>query len=277
MDTCLTSVANVDDPLETAAGKHGQDLPEATHPNCRTWGTAIVAFLCLPALALLDAHTTHYLETWITGYVEWTASAAPWSLLLYSCTTVAVILCSLPLGAMLAAAGPLFTGVYGYRMGLLAATLAMGSAELLAAVLALLVGRSVFRKSAEALLNADDRFSTVRAASKLMAVQGVEMTMVMRLAPLPSGMLSYVLGCTEVRCVDFALGTLVVEVPYAFAVCFASSSAMHWSRFLHFFTHAPLLAGCFVAAFLLLMGGMMLRTVRRYNEILESEDFRGQE
>merc|ERR1712228_35756 len=97
------------------------------------------------------------------------------------------------------------------------------------------------------------------------------MTVVVKLAPLPTGMLSYVLGCTPVSANHFALGSIITAAPYCALTCFVAASAVHWDRFWDTFFKSPprvaafALVVTFIAVAVL---GISLRLRERYRELL---------
>lgn len=248
--------------------KHGGAPTEA---RCHWAFFAIVALIVL-ALVAVDESNTRYVDTVLTAYVDWTSTNLPWSLALYLFTTMIVILATLPASVLVVGAGVIFPSMYGYGAGIVLAVLGMGLASVLAAVIALIIGRFLLRSKVQNILQTDDRFRLVRAADKLMASAGVEMTIVLKVAiPLPIGLHSYILGCTPVSVAHFAIATAIFQTPLYFFIVLATASAAQSAELLSASIDAPAHATC--AGLLLLVAFALvvwfgLNVKQRYAELL---------
>jgi uncharacterized membrane protein YdjX (TVP38/TMEM64 family) len=246
-------------------------MVEATPRSRVGWVVLLSVLGGLFVLTVVDAHNTRYATKVSDAYIDWTAANRPWSLALYIATTTLAILCTLPLSVFVAAAGPLFVGVYGYAEGIMLSALAMTIADVLAGLVALLVGRFLLRESMQNILATDHRFRLVRAVDRLMATQGVELTITVKVAPVPSGTLSYILGCTPVSTTHFVLGSFVAAAPYCALACFFAASAVHWRVFLDAFFKSRARAVAFAVVVVLVFAALTAVTWRlkeRYSELL---------
>jgi len=230
-------------------------------------GMVAVVVVC----TVIDARTTRYVPTFTEWYITWTEEHSPWSLVLYAFTAIVCILCTIPLGAFVVAAGVLFAAVYGYPSGWFLAAFTMICVDIIAGVLALFIGRYCLRSSMVRLLETDDRFRIVKAVDKLIAVQGVEISVIVKLAPVPAGILGYLLGSTPVSVAHYALGTAIAGGPYILATTFLSASATNWTSFLSTFFSSAGSACCFILVVIAFIVGVVLFSTRlkaRYNELL---------
>lgn len=266
------------DPSECASSEESGEAPSTIHGGNRQWVLLVVFIASVLVVTAVDARTTHYLENGVRAYLAWTEATAPWSLLLYMGALVVAEMCTLPIAWLNAGAGPLFADVYGYKLGLLLAIVGMTMADVCAGILAVLIGRSLLRPSLQQMIKEDDRFRVLHAVDGLMDTQGVQMTVIVKAAPIPNGILSYALGCTRVRCIPFAVGSVIVAVPYVACTVFASTSALHLNDLRQTFLQSPLHITLSVIVLLGVIAGIVWmgeRMKKKYNELLENLDTRG--
>lgn len=139
------------------------------------------------------------------------ALAGPWAPVAYVIAFTAVVMVGVPRSAMTLAGGLAFGPVLGIA-------LAYG-ASLIAAVLALLVGRALGQEAVER--RAGPRLRRVQSALQSHSFRGVLLT---RMTPVPFAIVNYSLGALGVRTRPYLLGTAVGLVPGAIAFGSAGGS-----------------------------------------------------
>merc|ERR1712151_149339 len=139
-----------------------------------------------------------------------------------------------------------FAEVYGYLPGLILAILAMSVADVCAGVIALHIGRSCWRPTMRGMLETDQRFRVIYAIEMLMEVRGIEMTLVVKMAPISNGILSYLLGSTPVSTIDFTIASTIASFLYISITCFATTTATHPGGFWKTVSSSPLCTVAFV-------------------------------
>ena len=92
----------------------------------------LFALLCvILVFTIIDSLTLGMMPVVIAAYVKWTQQNAPASLVLYVFVVIVSVIACLPAGLLIAAAGALYTAVYGYAGGIALATVSMVFADVL--------------------------------------------------------------------------------------------------------------------------------------------------
>ena len=118
---------------------------------------------------------------------DWTLEHAPGSFVLFHLIIMALIILCLPYGPLAVLSGALFEAKYG-GWGVVLAGFVLYCSTLTAEYFCYLLGRHKLRATVQRKVNANPELHFLRSLDRLIVEgEGVNMVMLLRLAPLPKG------------------------------------------------------------------------------------------
>ena len=148
---------------------------------------AIVVMLALVFVAIVDGFTTKFGARFSVALADFTLEHAPGSFVLFHLIIMVLIILCLPYGPLAVLSGALFETKYGAG-GVVLAGLVLYCSTLSAEYVCYLLGRHKFKQAVERKVNANPELHFLRSLDRLIVEgEGVNMVMLLRLAPLPKG------------------------------------------------------------------------------------------
>jgi len=173
----------------------------------------IIVMVVLLVLATIDSFTTKFFKSMCAALALWTMQNAPGSFIAYELIIFLFLVFCLPYGPLGVLSGALFYQKYGAK-GVVFAWLALFFVTTVGAAVAFYMARNYFRESVQKQIDKNPKLGFLKNLDKLIANgQGIEMVVLIRLAPLPKGPTNYFLGTTAVTWRDFLIGTVCVNLP----------------------------------------------------------------
>lgn len=205
--------------------KKSDDLPEENHKSSRSMIIAICVMIALILLATIDSFTTKYFQRLCTALANWTMNNAPYSFLVYELVIMIFLVCCLPYGPLGVLSGALFVQKYG-KHGIYIAGFALFTTTLIGACICFILARNNFKNAVQAQIDRSPKLSFLKNLDRLIQNgQGIEMVILIRLAPLPKGPTNYFLGTTSLTWRDFIIGSAIVNLPMSFLdVCIGAGA-----------------------------------------------------
>lgn len=176
----------------------------------------IIIICVLLTLGVIDGFTTTYAKRGSIAFARWTAENEPGSFVLYLVIIIILIVCCLPYGPLSVLMGAVFTDVYGFKKGVLIGILCLFLATMTAAMICFTMARKYFQGFVQRKIGKNPKLSFLRSLDRLIKDgQGLEMVILLRLAPLPTGPTQYFLGTTSVKWVDFLAGNSITNIIFS--------------------------------------------------------------
>ena len=171
-------------------------------------GVALIS-LAVEAAVALPA------RQWLADVVAWLHGAGAWGALAYAGVYISVTALLLP--------GSILTAGAGFAYGPLYGTLLVSPVSVVAASVAFILGRTLFREWVAGRAAADPR---LRAVDTAIRTQGFRIVLLLRLSPLfPFSVLNYALGLTSVGLRDYVLASFIGMLPATFLYVYLGSLA----------------------------------------------------
>lgn len=180
----------------------------------------------------------------------------------------AAIVCCMPSSVL---------GMYvGLLEGFVQGLCTVGIGELLASCCTFILARKIFRKKFEEIFRSKMEQQTwLQAFDKLALHRGIQMSVALRITPIPTCMKNYGLALgTQISFYDFFIGAIIGNIPYNFFFVYSGSRfqdvtelSFHHGRDWRGRLQAAIVEMCFV---LLIMGGM-IRWAKRVMKETETE------
>jgi len=140
---------------------------------------------------------------WLIQFVEWARSAGPLGVLAFAAAYLLCALFLVPGWPLRVGAGLVYGPVWGFAVA--------APMTFVAATIAFLLGRRLFRERIARRIAREPRLAAVDAA---VAENGLWVVLLLRLSPFfPNELVNYGLGATRVRLRDYAIASFVGLVP----------------------------------------------------------------
>jgi uncharacterized membrane protein YdjX (TVP38/TMEM64 family) len=186
--------------------KDGDEPDEGEEKESRTMCIVIVVMVALLLLATLDSFTTRYFKSLCAALAAWTMQNAPGSFVVYELVIFAFLCCCLPYGPLGVLSGALFYQKYG-TFGIFLAGTALFLTTLAGSCVCFMLARYKLKDTVKKQIDNSPKLNFLKSLDRLMDDgQGIEMVVLIRLAPLPKGPTNYFLGTTTVSFRDFFIG-----------------------------------------------------------------------
>jgi len=191
--------------------------------TCSPQKIFIALFLCGFVLFLvIDAFNEKYVATILDTFLDWmkdniVAGSFAFFFVYIICTVLFV-----PGSALTIGAGYIYSETIGTGgLGILCGSLVVWVAATAGASLAFLLGRYVFKESAQKIFR---KYTVMSAVDRVMAERGLKMMLLLRLSPLiPFNVLNYALSSTTVSFVHYEIG-MVAMIPATVAFVYIGST-----------------------------------------------------
>lgn len=171
--------------------------------------TIIVLFLA----GVVDSLTTKFFHKGCVAFAAWTMDNAPWSFVAFEFVIFLFVLFCVPYGPLSVLSGALFYQKYK-KNGIVIAWIALVFVCFSAAIIAFYLARNYFKETVQKKVAKNPKLKFLRNLDKLIeAGQGLDMVILIRVAPFPNGPTNYFLGTTAVTWRDFLVGSMVVGMP----------------------------------------------------------------
>lgn len=165
------------------------------------WKRTIPILLVIACLVFLSGSLN--LGTWIEKALTWIASLGIWGPVAF--TVIYII------STVLLIPGSVLTLGAGFLFGVFKGSIVVSIASTTGATLALLLGRTLFRKRIEGMVLRNPKFKAVDAAVRQ---NGFKIVILTRLTPvIPFSLLNYMYSLTRVRVHDFLIASLIGMIP----------------------------------------------------------------
>ena len=151
---------------------------------------------------------------------------APGSFLVFYLVIDIFIICCLPYGPLSVLSGALMVQQYGHRNGILIGGFALFVCTMIGGCVCFALARYFFRETVQRKLDNTPKLHFLKNLDRLIEDgQGIEMVVLIRLAPLPKGPTNYFLGTTAVTFNEFLIGSIIVNLPMCFLdVCIGAGA-----------------------------------------------------
>jgi uncharacterized membrane protein YdjX (TVP38/TMEM64 family) len=190
------------DPSEVKDGQADEDEEKDSRAMC----CVLTVMVGLLLLATVDSFTTHYFKTMCAALAAWTMDNAPGSFVVYEFVIFAFLCCCLPYGPLGVLSGALFYQKYG-TAGIFIAGVALFATTLAGACVCFILARYKLKDTVKKQIDKSPKLHFLKNLDRLIDDgQGIEMVVLIRLAPLPKGPTNYFLGTTTVSFGDFFIG-----------------------------------------------------------------------
>jgi uncharacterized membrane protein YdjX (TVP38/TMEM64 family) len=168
----------------------------------------IVFIIALTLLGIVDSLTTKYFKRMCVALAAWTMENAPFSFIAFELVIWLFVVLCIPYGPLSVLSGALFYQKYK-RAGIVIAFLALLVVTFTAGCVAFYLARNYFKETVKKQVESSPKLKFLASLDKLIdAGQGLEMVILIRIAPLPNGPTNYFLGTTSLIWKDFIVGTL---------------------------------------------------------------------
>mmetsp|Transcript_7202 Transcript_7202/g.16474 ORF Transcript_7202/g.16474 Transcript_7202/m.16474 type:complete len:397 (-) Transcript_7202:115-1305(-) len=203
-------------PMYRQVSSH-EDEEGAASGSSEKGSCAFVVFIVLVLVVLIlgavDSFTTHFFKAGCLALAAWTMDNAPGSFVIFELIIALLIVCCLPYGPLAVLSGALFYQKYG-GVGVVFAWAALFLVTFTAALVCFFLARYAFKGTVQAKISKNPKLGFLKNLDKLVSNgQGIEMVILIRIAPLPKGPTNYFLGTTQVTWRDFVIGSVVVGLP----------------------------------------------------------------
>jgi uncharacterized membrane protein YdjX (TVP38/TMEM64 family)/Ca2+-binding EF-hand superfamily protein len=179
-------------------------------------------------LAIIDGFTTKLGEKMAHALGNWTLDNAPGSFFLYEFIIMVLVICCLPYGPLAVLSGALFTQKYGEPDGIFIAGFALFVSTLTGEFICFLTARYKMKETVQKKIQRTEELKFLLQLDLLIDEgQGIEVVMLLRLAPIPKGPANYFLGTTAVTVRDFAIGSCIINLPMCFLDVCIGAGAKH--------------------------------------------------
>lgn len=173
----------------------------------------IVVMVVLILAGAIDSLTTKYFHTACLSLAAWTMDNAPWSFILFELIIFLFVVFCIPYGPLSVLSGALFYQKYK-KNGILIAFFCLFVVTFAAGCVSFHLARNYFKETVQKKVAKSPKLNFLRNLDKLIeAGQGLEMVVLIRVAPLPNGPTNYFLGTTAVTWKDFIVGSILVGMP----------------------------------------------------------------
>ena len=188
----------------------------------------ICVMTALVFLAILDGFTTKFGEKMAFALGNWTLDNSPGSFFLYEFIIMVLVFCCLPYGPLAVLSGALFTQKYGEPGGIFLAGFALFTSTLAGEFLCFFTARYKMKETVQKKIKRTEELKFLLQLDLLIDEgQGVEVVMLLRLAPIPKGPANYFLGTTAVTVRDFTIGSCIINLPMCFLDVCIGAGAKH--------------------------------------------------
>jgi len=228
----------------------------------------IIVVIVVLILGAIDSMTTHFFKAGCLALAQWTMDNAPGSFIIFEIIILLLIVCCMPYGPLAVLSGALFYQKYGL-VGVFFAWIALFLVTFVAAMCCFFLARYAFKETVQGKIAKNPKLGFLKNLDKLIVNgQGIEMVVLIRVAPLPKGPTNYFLGTTQVTWRDFIIGSIVVGLPECLLDVSIGAGAKGVKH------DSPLSVGIFVVLVALFMGLMCYVGARAQAKLkaLDDED-----
>jgi len=227
----------------------------------------ICVMSALVLLAILDGFTTKFGEKMAFALGNWTLDNSPGSFFLYEFIIMVLVFCCLPYGPLAVLSGALFTQKYGEPGGIFLAGFALFASTLAGEFLCFFTARYKMKETVQKKIKRTEELKFLLQLDLLIDEgQGVEVVMLLRLAPIPKGPANYFLGTTAVSVRDFTIGSCIINLPMCFLdVCIGAGAK-------HVDSNSPVSILAFALVIILTLGLIAFIGVRAKKKLEDLEE-----
>jgi hypothetical protein len=162
-------------------GESGEDDAKESQVLC----LAVSAMCVMAVLAILDEVTTKFGRTASERLAVWTLDHAPGSFVAFELIISLLIMCCLPYGPLGVLSGALFEAKYG-TTGVVVAGFALFVSTMGGEIACFFLARHKLKKIVKHQIQKNPKLAVLKNLDRLIEEgQGIEMVMLLRLAPLP--------------------------------------------------------------------------------------------
>ena len=229
----------------------------------------LVVFVTIMILFIIDGRTTNFFGRCMRALGDWTIKHAPGSFIVFETVIAAFIMCCLPYSPLAALSGAMFVHKYG-DIGVVYAWLLLVVFTFFAYSMCFFLARYKLKESVQRKIMKEPSLKFFKNLDLLIQRgQGIEMAMLLRLAPFPKGPTHYFLGTTSITLRDYYIGTLIPHLPMCFIDVGIGAGAKHAEKH-----KSPAMYAIFVLlllVFFTFIGWVGLRAKKKLDAIEEQE------
>ncbi len=193
----------------------GADTPHHKHE----WKKIGLRCVLLGILIAVIAAGGYLMQDHIPAIEEWIKETGPWAPVLLIALFVIGTLFLVPADIFIFAAGALFGIWWGYLYAVIA--------EMLASLLPFYLGRHILKDKVEGFMAKHPKFAAIDKA--VVGAQGLKISFLLRLGPVPFGPLNYILAVSRIRFKNYLLAMPGI-LPSLFAVTYYGNVAAHLAK-----------------------------------------------
>jgi len=218
-------IKSVDDKKPPAEVDEAEEAEVDSSSN-KNFIIVIAVMVLLLVLATVDSFTTHYFKRMCNALAVWTMANAPMSFIAFEFIILIFLVLCLPYGPLGVLSGALFFQKYG-KVGIFVAGVLLCAFTLAGAAIAFLLARYKFKDTVQKMISKQPKLKFLKNLDRLIqGGQGIEMVVLIRLAPFPKGPTNYFLGTTSVTWNEFLIGSIIVNLPMSFVdVCIGAGAS----------------------------------------------------
>ena len=142
---------------------------------------------------------------WVADFLEWVENNTVLGMVVFVLVYIVATVLFVPGLILTLGAGFVYNMVYGLSLGLVIATSVVFVGASIGSILAMLMGRYVFRESLRARIQ---KYPKLMAIEDAVQEEGLKLVTLLRLSPIiPFNAFNYFMGITSVRFKDYSLGS----------------------------------------------------------------------
>mmetsp|Transcript_39459 Transcript_39459/g.79693 ORF Transcript_39459/g.79693 Transcript_39459/m.79693 type:complete len:281 (+) Transcript_39459:124-966(+) len=173
----------------------------------------IVCIVALTILGIIDSLTTKYFKRMCVALAAWTMDKAPFSFIVFEFVIFVFVILCIPYGPLSVLSGALFYQKYK-RAGIIIAFVSLVFVTFTAGCVAFWLAKNYLKETVKKNIKKSPKLKFLANLDKLIdAGQGLEMVVLIRIAPLPNGPTNYFLGTTSLEWKDFIVGSILIGMP----------------------------------------------------------------